>query len=224
MTRPLVSIVVPLFNHARYIEASLRSVLQQTYRPIELIVIDDGSTDESASLAAALLKREMSQAIFVQRENRGAHHTINEGLSVASGRYLTILNSDDIYHPERIERCVETAERARREFVFTEVEFIDESGNQVTRDDYADSIEIASQRSSRYPSIGFALMKNQIAVSTGNFFFSRTLLEKIGGFRHYRYVHDWDFILRALFHTEPYFIRERLYKYRLHRRNSFKTL
>ena len=76
----------------------------------------------------------------------------------------------------------------------------------------------------RYPTNGYALLKNQIAIMTGNFAFSRKLYEKLSGFRHYRYVHDWDFILRALFYTEPCYLREPLYSYRIHGDNTFKSL
>ena len=92
MTRPLVSVIVPVYNHARYVEAALLSITRQTYRPIELIVIDDGSRDESADVAASLLRYEMPDAVVLRRENRGAHNTINQGLRMSRGEYLTILN------------------------------------------------------------------------------------------------------------------------------------
>ena len=224
MTRPLVSVIVPVYNHARYVEAALLSVIRQTWRPIELIVIDDGSQDESADIASALLRYEMPDAVVLRRENRGAHNTINQGLGMSTGEYLAILNSDDSFHPSRIERCVETALRARRDFVFTGVSFMDGEGETVESNDFIEAIRRVETLSERYPTIGYALMKNQVAVSSGNFFFSRRLYEQLGGFRHYRYVHDWDFILRALFYTEPYFIREPMYNYRLHETNSFRSL
>ena len=224
MGRPLVSVVVPVYNHERFIEQALRSVLHQSYRPIELIVIDDGSFDASADLAAALVREAGSSAVFIRRENRGAHTTLNQGLALASGDYVTVLNSDDAYHPDRIARCVETARRTGRDFIFTEVDFIDDSGAIVLTGDPVDGIRRAERAATRYPTVGYALLKNQLAVTTGNFFFSRSLLGKLISFRHYRYVHDWDFILRAIFHTEPYFLRVPLHSYRLHDANTFKLL
>lgn len=224
MTSPLVSVVVPVYNHEKFLRETLMSVVRQSYRPIKLIVIDDGSTDGSADLARDILRAEMPDSIFIARENRGAHNTINQGLGIASGDYLTILNSDDSYSPTRIERCMACVERTGSEFLFTGVSFIDDEGKPVSGDAYVQSIKNVGERSQRFPTIGFALLKNQLGVSTGNFVFSRRLWQKVGGFRHYRYVHDWDFILRALFYVEPHYLLEELYNYRIHGTNSFKSL
>ena len=67
-------------------------------------------------------------------------------------------------------------------------------------------------------------MRNQLAISTGNFFFSMALARRVGPFQSYRYVHDWDYILRCLFFVEPYALEEQLYNYRFHGENSFKSL
>ena len=224
MTKPLVSVIVPIYNHERFVRQALQSVLQQTYRPIELIAIDDGSQDTSADIAAATLRQSPGNSVFIRRANRGAHNTLNQGLALATGDYLAILNSDDLYHPCRIQRCVDTAQRTGRDFIFTGVDFIDDYGATAQPDEYLNNIKQADIASSRYPTIGYALLKNQLAITTGNFFFRRNLAEKVVGFRHYRYVHDWDFILRSVFYTEPYYLRDRLYSYRIHDRNTFKSL
>lgn len=224
MTRPLISVVVPVYNHERFLREGLMSIIEQSYRPLQLIVIDDGSSDNSAEVARTLLRRELPDSIFIQRENRGAHNTINQGLRMASGDYLTILNSDDSFRPGRLERCMATIERTGCEFLFTDVSFMDDASRPVQGDPYVEGIKDVGLRSSRYPTVGFALMKNQLGVSTGNFIFSRRLFDLVGEFRHYRYVHDWDFILRSLFHTEPHYLREELYNYRIHGSNTFKSL
>lgn len=224
MTNPLVSVIVPIFNHEPFVRDALLSIVRQSYGPIEIVAIDDGSQDASADVADATLRSATCNSVFIRRANRGAHNTLNQGLALARGDYLTILNSDDLYHPQRIERCIDTARRTGRDFIFTGVGFIDEDGATAPQSDYTDAIKQADLASARYPTNGYALMKNQIAITTGNFFFSRDLYARVGGFRHYRYVHDWDFILRALFYTEPLYLRDTLYSYRVHRHNSFKTL
>ncbi len=224
MTNPLVSVIVPVYNHERFIEEALRSVIHQTYGPIELIVIDDGSSDGSADLAQAVLAREMPDSVFIRRENRGAHNTINQGLRLARGDYLTILNSDDSYDVRRLERCMRCIERTGAEFLFTDVSFMDDASSPVVDDPYVQAIRDAGTRSAKFPTVGYALLKNQLAVSTGNFILSNRVWKAVGDFRHYRYVHDWDYILRALFHVEPYYLREELYRYRIHGTNSFKSL
>ena len=104
---PLVSVVLPAYNHARYVAQAIASVASQRYPNIELIVIDDGSTDGSAAVIAEALTRVTCPVRFIVRENRGAPATLNEGAALARGRYLAFLNSDDYYAPDRIASLVE---------------------------------------------------------------------------------------------------------------------
>src|ERR1700761_5749677 len=126
---PLVSVVLPSFNHRRFVSNAIRSVYRQTYRPIELIIIDDGSSDGSAEIIRAFLNNEPPpkgiSVHFSAQKNRGAPATINEGIENASGDYIAILNSDDAYFPERIEECVAAARNRNSRLVFTYVEPID---------------------------------------------------------------------------------------------------
>src|SRR5262245_61069817 len=104
-----VSVVMPIYNHDRFVGAAIESVLSQTVRPREILCIDDGSTDCSAQVVQALAARHPSIR-FWSRPNRGAHSTLNEGIGEARGRYVAILNSDDRYHPERLLRCMAALE------------------------------------------------------------------------------------------------------------------
>lgn len=95
-----VSVVVPSYNHARFIEATLRSIFKQSLRPAELLIIDDGSTDESP----AIIKRTLNDCPFpselVARDNRGLCATLNEGLERTRGKYFAYLGSDDLWLPD----------------------------------------------------------------------------------------------------------------------------
>src|SRR5690606_24519669 len=103
---PLVSVVLPVFNGASFIEAALGSILNQTYRNLDVIVIDDGSTDATAALVrVAETDRRLR---FVSRENRGLISTLNEGLGLARGDLIARMDADDIAYPERIQRQVDT--------------------------------------------------------------------------------------------------------------------
>jgi alpha-1,3-rhamnosyltransferase len=96
----LVSVVVPSFNHARFIEATLRSIIRQTLPPAELLVIDDGSTDNST----AVIERTLADCPFpselIARENRGLCATLNDGLARSRGVYFAYLGSDDLWLPD----------------------------------------------------------------------------------------------------------------------------
>ncbi|WP_420412672.1 glycosyltransferase [Roseibium sp.] len=223
---PLVSVVMPVYNHARYVADALLSIAKQDWRPLEIIVIDDGSKDDSLEVlkrTVAELPQEDGLTIHVSgRENKGAHNTINEGLEKATGEYLAILNSDDYFLPGRIRRCVETAMARKARFVCTYVDPIDDDGNPLPADHrwrhwYSD---LKMQELDLAPNISSLLLRYNIGVSTGNFLFHRSLIEEIGTFEDYRYAHDLDFMLRASALEEPVLIRDKLYAYRVHATNT----
>ena len=105
--RPTVAVVVPCYNHARFVTHAIESVFSQTYRQIELVVIDDGSTDGSTETARRALADSPFPCRFVARENRGATATINEAISLSSAPFINVLNSDDWFSDDRIALMVE---------------------------------------------------------------------------------------------------------------------
>ena len=100
MTPPLVSCVVPCFNGERYLEAALRSILDQTHHPIEVIVVDDGSTDRSAEV----VHRFGGPVRYHRQENRGPAGACNTGVALAAGEFIAFLEQDDLWLPHKTER------------------------------------------------------------------------------------------------------------------------
>jgi alpha-1,3-rhamnosyltransferase len=98
---------VPSFNHASYLEACLRSILRQSHRPHELLVIDDGSSDGSPRIAERVLKDAPFPAELLVRSNRGLAVTLNEGLARTTAELFAYLGSDDRWHPDRLHRAAE---------------------------------------------------------------------------------------------------------------------
>lgn len=100
----LVSIVMPVYNHAEFVEEAVRSVLDQTYRKIEVLIIDDGSSDASPDIVERTIEKYPDRNItFLRQSNQGAVPTINRGLRLARGDYIAFIASDDAYLPRRIE-------------------------------------------------------------------------------------------------------------------------
>src|SRR5262252_7976679 len=95
MSDPIVTVVTPSYNQGQYIRATIESVLAQDYPHIEYIVMDGGSTDETASVA----KEYSSRLTFVSEKDRGQSHAINKGFQLARGPVVSWLNSDDLYLP-----------------------------------------------------------------------------------------------------------------------------
>lgn len=220
-----VSVVVPVYNHQRYVTACLASICDQGWPDLELIVIDDGSKDDSWSLIEGFPYPRGVLPKLERSVNRGASTTLNVGLARATGEVIALCNSDDVFLPGRLTTMVRALESSSRDFAFSRVRCLDGHGRDVTASaPYAQELARKQDEIAAMPAVGFALMLTNVAISTGNFLFRRSLLDALGGFRPYKLVHDWDFILRALLLTEPLFVDAPLYGYRLHGENSFPSL
>jgi glycosyltransferase involved in cell wall biosynthesis len=108
MTRRLVSIVTPSYNQAPFLEETIRSVLEQEYEPLEYVVVDDGSTDESPEI---IRRHEDRLAWWTRQENTGQVAALNRGFARTSGAYMGYLNSDDTLLPGAVSRMAEELER-----------------------------------------------------------------------------------------------------------------
>jgi alpha-1,3-rhamnosyltransferase len=109
-----VSVVVPSYNHAKFVGATLRSIVKQTLPPAELIVIDDGSSDDSARVIESALQNCSFPCELIARENRGLCATLNEGFERTGGKYFAYLGSDDLWLPEFLKERVRLIEARPR--------------------------------------------------------------------------------------------------------------
>ena len=110
-------------------------------------------------------------------------------------------------------------------FCFTNVLPVDARGAPLVTDPTGERVAFDAERLiDRFGSVSAALLHRQIGSTTGNFVVTRKLFEEIGGFQDLKYCHDWMFALQAVLFCEPVFLRERLYNYRLHPKNSFRSL
>lgn len=120
-----VSVIVPVFNAEQFLAKTLESVLSQTYADIELIVVDDGSTDGSARILADYT----DHICLIRQANAGQSAARNAGARIATGRYLAFLDGDDIWYPEKLSREVKVFnERPHAVLVHSEVDWMDEDG------------------------------------------------------------------------------------------------
>jgi glycosyltransferase involved in cell wall biosynthesis len=215
--KPGVSVVIPLYNHAAYIENAIHSVMNQSLKPLEVIVIDDGSTDNSAERMGAITAA-YPEIIFWSHPNQGAHYTINAGIHRARGDMVAILNSDDLYHVDRLERCAEVILRDPSiSGVTTGIAFIDGRGAEIQDDWYQTSLAFYRQ----IGDLSLALVNGNFFMTTSNLFIKRSVFDEIGLFSPLRYAHDLDFFLRmALFDKRIHFIDEPLLHYRRHKKNT----
>ncbi len=106
--QPLVSVIIPAYNAAGTISATLESVRAQTYAPLEIIVVDDGSTDATPSILKAVAAEEPRLRI-IRQQNAGVARARNRALAEAQGEWIATIDADDIWHPEKLERQIRVA-------------------------------------------------------------------------------------------------------------------
>jgi len=222
---PLVTVVIPSYNHGRFLGQAIGSVLDQTHQHLELVVVDDGSTDDSREVLSAI--RDPRVRVELQA-NAGAHAAINRGLSLAQGELLAILNSDDRYRPDRLARAVAAYEgRPGLGLWGSYLDLIDARGRRTgTKEGFHNLLPLALERPSRSfkaeSDLRLNLLLSNYWATTSNFVFPRRLLEAAGEMANLRFAHDWDFAFRALrvapAHLEP----SPLLEYRLHGTNTIR--
>lgn len=229
---PLISVIVPSYNYEKFIVQSLESVISQTYENLELVIIDDFSKDNSVTLISKLISQERVKKRFngnirfiIHKVNRGAHYSINEGINASAGEYISILNADDLYKEDRFKIMISAMLAQNAEFSFSKINVIDGEGVLADTAEGEAAKFVSVQNSiNTFPTVGWSLVPHNSAISTGNMLFSRDIYIKVGGFRNLKYCHDWDFILKSLLITEPLYIPDTIYYYRLHGNNSYLQL
>jgi GT2 family glycosyltransferase len=132
----LVSVLVAAYNHERFVAESIESVCAQTHRPLELIVVDDGSSDATAAVIAALAddtRRQLERFVFVRQRHHGTPAALNRALRQARGEFVATLPSDDVYLPDKIDRLLALPDWADRRTaaVFGDAYYIDAHGARV---------------------------------------------------------------------------------------------
>lgn len=195
--RPLVTVICTVYNHERFITASLQSVLNQTYSAVELIVIDNNSTDGSVGRVEELKQKYPHIKLIRNRENLGICRAFNQGLRLANGRYVIDLSADDVMHPERIARQVAAFERLPGDYavLFSNAAFIDED-NRLTG--YHFPINQNGMATVKVPS-GW-VFKDILAsyfVSTPTMMMRKDVLESLGGYDESLSYEDFDFWVRT---------------------------
>lgn len=130
---PLVSVVMPAFNMEKYIGDSISSVIAQTLPNWELLVIDDCSTDNTRFIVRQFVEKDQRIILLELNENAGTANARNKGLTLARGRYVAFLDSDDLWEPDKLELQCALAEESGAEIVCSSYDFIDEKGCSLGR-------------------------------------------------------------------------------------------
>ena len=208
MAQPLVSVIIPNYNYARYLPQAIDSVLTQTYAPLEVIVVDDGSRDDSLKV----LKSYGERIHWVTQRNQGVAAARNHGARLSQGRYLAFLDADDYWLPTKLERQMERFDQAPElGLVYCGVDEFNESGASHLRQDGMEGWVLSE----------LLLMRRPAFFGGGSgFVLPRALFGEVGGFDESLSTSaDWDLACRLAAWRPFGFVPEILLKYRLHRSN-----
>jgi alpha-1,3-rhamnosyltransferase len=222
MKHPLVSVAIPAYNHAHYIDACLTSVYKQTYPNIELVVIDDGSTDETRTLIEDFLSKHAARfanTIFRSRPNQGVSVTSNEAIGVCSGEWVHLLGSDDVIYPDKILRqshFIQTWNEPSLALVYADANYLDETGRILPKSQ--------EQRPAPGPNhAAYLSLFLQNPITNPTLAIKRDAFLNLGGFDETLQLEDWDCWLRLSTKYAIARVPEILAGYRYHPLNTSRN-
>lgn len=126
--QPLVSVIMPAYNAEKYIGEAIASVCAQTYENWELLILDDGSGDRTAEIAQAYAQLDARIRVLRNPQNMGAAKTRNRGFDIAKGEWIALLDSDDVWHSDKLEKQLAVAGRAGVDIIYCSYALVNESG------------------------------------------------------------------------------------------------
>jgi teichuronic acid biosynthesis glycosyltransferase TuaG len=128
-----VSVVIPAYNAQKYIEKTVRSVLKQTYTNFEIVIVDDCSTDETYTILQALEKEDKRIRVLQNETNSGVSITRNYAIAESKGKYVVLLDADDLWVETKLEKQVQLLEKTKAQIAYCSYGFIDENDKEILR-------------------------------------------------------------------------------------------
>jgi glycosyltransferase involved in cell wall biosynthesis len=212
---PLVSVIVTTFNHEAYISEALESVFAQTYAPVEVIVVNDGSSDGTESAIAPFRNR----IRYMFQENQGVAGSRNAGIRKANGQFLAFLDGDDLWEPEKLAIQVQAANQ------YPEAGIIATNGVQFSSSEILNAsllgaaVEVLGQSGDVkfVPNVFDVLIRGNIIYTTSQVMIPRKVFEIVGlSDRRFRIASDYDLYLRIASRYGLVTINKTLVKWRYH--------
>lgn len=190
MSNPTVSVILPVYNGEQYLRFAIESVLRQTFQDLELIVVDDGSSDSTPQIANGY----GSRVSYVRQDNTGVAGAFNHGLRLASGRYISWLSHDDVFMPGKLEKQVNALSHfASPSVCYTDVQTIDADDNVVA--------ELILPEHSRAEAPRHVLTCGRIVLAAYSVLYDRRCIDQVGMYiETWRYQQDVEMLLRFARH------------------------
>lgn len=207
----LVSIILPVYNGAKYLRESIDSVIAQTYTNWELLIVDDCSTDETAEISKEYIKKDSRIKYYLNEVNLRLPRNLNKGFSLAQGDYLTWTSDDNNFRPTALEKMVNVLESDKEaQFAYASCRIIDDNGKEI---EY-----IMVNDNGKNSIVG----GNPVGAC---FLYTRKVYETVGDYNHELIlVEDFDYWQRIFMRFKVVAITEILYNYRMHSGNLTNTM
>ena len=219
MSSPLVSVIIPAFNVEKYIQATLDSILAQTWTNMEVIVTDDGSSDKTQSLINEYVERYPKIVQLIVQKNSGTSTARNNGINCSKGEIIAFMDADDIWLPNKLQRQVEIFNKFKDvSLVYTNAQCIDQFGNDYGHS-YSSDEEINENPENIFSQL---LLRNHIPLSSITV--RKNIFEKTGLFNiKTRLAEDKEWLLKVAHKYQIYGIKDCLTQYRIHAMNKGKN-
>lgn len=206
MASPKVSVIVTCYNYAKYLEGCLMSILNQTYQDFELILVNDGSTDDTDEIVSGFLDND--KIVYINQSNTGQAIATNNGITRASGELIAFLDADDLWEPTKLEKQVSLFTNDQIGVVYSRIKFMNEAGQLL---DTESTGKYYSPRSGYVTD--YLLFENFVPYSSA--VVRKECFDKLGMFNpEYKNGLDWDLWLRISIEYEFAFVDEHLLLYR----------
>lgn len=204
----LVSIIIPVYNVEQYVRECLDSIINQTYKELEIIIINNGSTDFSGAICEEYVNKD-NRICYILQENSGVSVARNTGLDNAKGKYVCFCDSDDTYELDYVETMIQTMRDKQADFVIC-------GFNQIVAGEKRKCSNIEnSQFINQEVLIENIFLKNNIGGFVWNKLFKKELLDGVCFDENYQICEDTDFVLQYVNNcTRIYVMKQALYNYR----------
>ncbi|UCH15261.1 MAG: glycosyltransferase, partial [Bacteroidales bacterium] len=205
----LVSIIMPVYNGEKYLKDAVNSVLEQSYKEFELIIIDDCSTDTTSQILAEYEKMDSRIKVYYNNKNLGVSKSLNLALNMAKGMFIARIDSDDVWFKEKLRKQIEhLANNPSTYLLGTAKKVINESGN---------IINTKEKQFFAYAQIKRQILKNNLFCHS-SVIFRRSILNDAGYYNE-RFLNseDYEFWIRVLAKRKAEILPEPLVYYRLHK-------
>jgi glycosyltransferase involved in cell wall biosynthesis len=222
MPKPLISVIIPYYNHKRFVKQTLNSVLNDSYSNKEIIIINDGSTDPDDSSIVEWIKDHHHEIkiTYLKQENKGITKTLNEMINLANGQYIAHIASDDFFINNTFEERIKILQsHPDKLMLLSDAITVDDEGNHLFESALFEQRGGKKEFYFTDKELKREIIKRWCIVGPTTFI-DKQLFERIGSYDEKLFYEDWDLFLRAVSQNLILFYDQKVAAHRWHKNNA----